>query len=90
MRMTIKHSPNPTGIEIVEMYIANPTDKHKQLTQSLVHDLNAGGCNSSIVYQAPDARKWLWRIGTAVVTFAFIAWRFTRNRNTEKRRENAT
>jgi hypothetical protein len=88
--ITIKHAPNPTGLEIVEMYIANPTDKHKRLAQSLVHDLNAGSCNASIAYQTPDARRWPWLIGPAVVTASFVAWRFKRNRITEKHRENAT
>jgi hypothetical protein len=88
--ITIKHSPHPTGIEIVESYIANPTDKHKRLAQSLVHDLNAGGFIASIVYQTPDPHRWPWLIGPANLTAAFIAWRFRRNRNIKKHRENAT
>jgi hypothetical protein len=87
--MTIKHSPNPTGIEVAEMYIASPTERHKRFAKSLVRDLNAGGCKASITYQTPDPRRWPWLIGTAVVIVALLTWRFMRNRAIEKHREFA-
>ena len=73
--MTVIHSPDLIVIEISEMYIAHPTDKHKQLAQSLVQNLNAGGYNATILHQTSDARSWSWLFGAAVLFIAgFSFW----------------
>lgn len=77
--MGIRKSFDPIRIEIIEMYISHPTDKHKQFAQSLVQDLNASGYSTDIVHQTPDAFNWQWIFLFVFLPFAgFLVWKYFR------------
>lgn len=58
--LTVTHDVTPVRVEIVEMYISRPTDRHKQLAESLIHGFNANGLNAKVVYRTPDGHGWFW------------------------------
>ena len=72
--LTVKYSTGSPEIEITEMYIANPTGKHKQLAESLVRELNANGYNAIIAYQTPGARNWSRLLGAALLLAGLVIW----------------
>ena len=81
--MTVQHAPDLNAIEINEMYTANPTDKHKQLAQSLVRNLSVDGYNATVVYQTPDQSIWPWLLGAALPITGIVAWVLSRKRRAE-------
>jgi hypothetical protein len=78
--LTVKHSDDPVAVEIAEMYIATPTDKHRQLADALVQNLVAEGLNAKVIYQTGKSYAWYWVLVVIVLVFGVVSWRAMRRR----------
>lgn len=78
--LTVKHSGDPVVVEITEMYIATPTDKHRQLADALVQNLAAEGLNAKVTYQTGKSYAGYWLLAIVVLVIGVISWRAMRRR----------
>ena len=78
--LTIKQETKAVGVEIAEMYISRPTDKHRQLADSLIENFRANGLDAEITSQTDDGHGWIWLIIPATIVLGIIYWRFTSRR----------
>ena len=89
--LTVNHEPSPRTIEITEMFIEHPTEKHTKLANSLVQELNAGGYDSTVVYQTPPAMNWTWLfIPVGIVMSIFVGWKVLRRPTNKPKPDIAT
>lgn len=76
--LTLEYRTVPGTIEIAEMYIARPTDKHSQLVASLLDAFASAGLTASISFETEDVRGWLWLLVAAMLMPGMVAWRSIR------------
>lgn len=81
--LTIKLG-EPVGVELAELYVSTPTERHRQLADALVQNLVADGLDAEVVYQTNGSYKWYWVLAMIVVVLV-VARRALRRRGNRMR-----
>ena len=79
--LTLEHGTDPAKIEIAEMYISSPTEKHKQLAASLMDGFDTVGLRADITYQTSDGIGWVWIIFAAILIAGVVILGFMLHRS---------
>jgi hypothetical protein len=76
---------NAIRIEIAEMYISSPTEKHQRLVDSLIQSFNAQGLDAEIIYRSENSPPWILLLLITALTLILCVWVIARSRRRRSR-----
>ncbi|HBJ36320.1 MAG TPA: hypothetical protein DDZ51_16525 [Planctomycetaceae bacterium] len=65
---------NAIRIEIAEMYISSPTEKHQRLVDSLIQSFNTQGLDAEIIYRSESSPPWILLFLITAFTLTLAVW----------------
>jgi len=76
---------NAIRIEIAEMYISIPTEKHQRLVDSLMQRFIAEELDAEIIYRSENSPPWILLLLITALTLILAVWAVARARRRRSR-----